>query len=159
MLLRHVFPSVTHRTAGSGRPQFHGTRCRLCRCAASDQISHPSLTGPRGRAAHRVTVRGVDFSGVLPRTRFPFRHSLSRGVGPPAVSRHEVSTFQLCCLRPDFPCATHRAAGSGRPQVLRQAFATHVLAWHMGSLGQGRDYSDYRASELTDCQVSGFIFS
>ena len=30
----------------------------------------------------------------------------------------------------------------------------HVLAWHMG-----RDYSDCRASELTDRQVSGFIFS
>ena len=30
----------------------------------------------------------------------------------------------------------------------------HVLAWHMG-----RDYSDCRASELTDRQVSGFVFS
>ena len=28
----------------------------------------------------------------------------------------------------------------------------HVLAWHMG-----RDYSYCRASELTDCQVSGFV--
>ena len=30
----------------------------------------------------------------------------------------------------------------------------HVRAWHMG-----RDYSNCRASELTDCQVSGFVFS
>ena len=30
----------------------------------------------------------------------------------------------------------------------------HMLAWHMG-----RDYSDCRASELTDSQVSGFVFS
>ena len=30
----------------------------------------------------------------------------------------------------------------------------HVQAWHMG-----RDYSYCRASELTDCQVSGFVFS
>ena len=30
----------------------------------------------------------------------------------------------------------------------------HVLAWHMG-----RDYSNCRASELTDLQVSGFVFS
>ena len=30
----------------------------------------------------------------------------------------------------------------------------HVLAWH-----KGRDYSDCRASELTDRQVSGFVFS
>ena len=30
----------------------------------------------------------------------------------------------------------------------------HVLAWHMG-----RDYSDSRASELTDRQVSGFVYS
>ena len=30
----------------------------------------------------------------------------------------------------------------------------HVLAWHMG-----RDYSYCRASELTDSQVSGFVFS
>ena len=38
-----------------------------------------------------------------------------------------------------------RARASTRP---------HVLAWHMG-----RDYSYCRASELTDCQVSGFVFS
>ena len=38
-----------------------------------------------------------------------------------------------------------RARASTRP---------HVLAWHMG-----RDYSYCRASELTDSQVSGFIFS
>ena len=38
-----------------------------------------------------------------------------------------------------------RARASTRP---------HVLAWHMG-----RDYSDCRASELTDRQVSGFVFS
>ena len=30
----------------------------------------------------------------------------------------------------------------------------HVRAWHMG-----RDCSDYRASELTDSQVSGLVFS
>ena len=38
-----------------------------------------------------------------------------------------------------------RARASTRP---------HVLAWHMG-----RDYSNCRASELTDHQVSGFVFS
>ena len=38
-----------------------------------------------------------------------------------------------------------RARASTRP---------HVLAWHMG-----RDYSDCRASELTDRQVSGFVYS
>ena len=30
----------------------------------------------------------------------------------------------------------------------------HVLAWHMG-----RDYGDYRASELTERQVRGFVYS
>ena len=30
------------------------------RCAASGPSSHPSLTGPRGRAAHSVKARGVD---------------------------------------------------------------------------------------------------
>ena len=35
----------------------------------------------------------------------------------------------------------------------RACTCPHVLAWHMG-----RDYSDCRASELTDCHVSGFVF-
>ena len=30
----------------------------------------------------------------------------SRGVGPPTVSRHEVSTVQVCCLRPVVPSVT-----------------------------------------------------
>ena len=53
---RPVFPSVTHRAAGSGRPQCHGTRSGLYRCAASGPSSLPSLTGPRGRTAHNVTA-------------------------------------------------------------------------------------------------------
>ena len=36
----------------------------------------------------------------------------------------------------------------------RASTCPHVLAWHMG-----RDYSYCRASELTDSQVSGFVFS
>ena len=44
--LRPIFPYVTHWAAGSGRPQCHGTRCRLCRCAASGPSSLLSLTGP-----------------------------------------------------------------------------------------------------------------
>ena len=54
--LRPIFHSVSHRAcfiahraAGSGSPQCHCTRCRLCRCGASCPSSHPSLTGPRGR--------------------------------------------------------------------------------------------------------------
>ena len=39
-----VFPSVTHRAVGSGRPQCHCTLCRLCRRAASGPSSLPSLT-------------------------------------------------------------------------------------------------------------------
>ena len=33
-----------------------------------------------------------------PPARLPFRHSPGRGIGPPAVSRHAVSTLQVCCL-------------------------------------------------------------
>ena len=81
--LRPIFPSVTHQAAGSGRPQCHSMRCRLSRCAASNPSSLPSLTGPRGRAAHSVTARGVDCTGVLPPARLPFRQSPGRWVGPP----------------------------------------------------------------------------
>ena len=98
--LRTIFLSVTHWAAGSGCPQYHGTSCRLCRCAASGASSVLSLTGPRGRAAHSITARAVDCAGVLPLARLPFCHSLGRGVGPPTVSRHEVSTVQVCCLQP-----------------------------------------------------------
>ena len=81
-----------------------------------DRSSLLSLTWPRGRTAHSFTARGVDCAGVLPRTRFLFRHSPGRGVGPPTVSRHEVSTAQVCCLRPSsHPSLTGRR-GVGRPQ-------------------------------------------
>ena len=36
----------------------------------------------------------------------------------------------------------------------RASTSPHVLAWHMG-----RDYSNWRASELTDHQVSGLVFA
>ena len=47
----------------------------------------------------------------------------SRGVGPPTVSRHEVSTVQVCCLRPVFPPVTHRV-GFGPPTVSRHEVST-----------------------------------
>ena len=36
----------------------------------------------------------------------------------------------------------------------RDSTSPHVLAWHMG-----RDYRDYRVSELTDSQVSGLVYT
>ena len=44
-------PSLTG--SGSGSPQCHRTRCRLCRCAASGPSSFPSLTGPWGWVEHK----------------------------------------------------------------------------------------------------------
>ena len=63
-----VFPSVTHRAAGSACPQCHGhgTRCRLCRCAASGPSSLPSLIGPRGWAAHKCYDCWCLVCGPLP---------------------------------------------------------------------------------------------
>ena len=45
--------------------QCHGTRCRLCRRAASGPSSHPSLTVPRGRAAHKCYFGWCLSSGLL----------------------------------------------------------------------------------------------
>ena len=66
-----VSSSVTHparRAAGSCRPHCHGTKFRLCRCAASGLSSLPSLngavTGQRSRAAHSFTAQGVDCAGA-----------------------------------------------------------------------------------------------
>ena len=64
--LRPVFPSVTHRAAGSGSPQCHGTRCRQCRCAASGLSSVLSLTGLRGQAAHKCCDCWCPASALLP---------------------------------------------------------------------------------------------
>ena len=79
--------------------------------------------GPgRIRAAHSVTARrarGVDCADVLPPARLPsvFPSATHRaGFGPPTVSRHEMSTVQMCCLRPVFPPVTQRA-GFGPPTV------------------------------------------
>ena len=82
---------------GVGRPQCHGTRCRLCRCAASGPSFYPSLTAPRGR--------------------------------PLTVSRHKVSTVQVCCLRPVLRSIAHRAAGSGCPQVFTTADAQRLACF------------------------------
>ena len=64
--LQPVSSSVTHLASGSGRPQCHCTRCRLCRCAASCPPSLLPLTGPLGLGTHSVMARGDDFAGVLP---------------------------------------------------------------------------------------------
>ena len=52
----------------------------------------------------------------------------------------------------DFYCFGELELGPG--PALAQKLAPNVLAWHVG-----REYSYCRASELTDCQVSGFVYS
>ena len=61
-------------------------------CAASGRSSPQSLTGPRGRAAHSVTARGVICAGMLPQARLPLRlrNSPGRMVGPPNVTTQDV---------------------------------------------------------------------
>ena len=87
-------PDRCSRLAAHARPG-HGRRRPglvpelqpVCCCAASGPSSLPSLTGPRDRAAHSVTARGVDCAGVLPPASLPFRRPpgarLGLGVGPP----------------------------------------------------------------------------
>ena len=82
-----VFRSIAHRAAGSGRPQCHGTRCRLRRCAASGRLPIRLSSAAGGLAARSVTARGVDCAGVLPPDRLPFYRSPGRGVGRPQVLR------------------------------------------------------------------------
>ena len=53
----------------------------------------------------------------------------------------------------NFHCFGELELGSG-PALGHSGIVAHVRAWHMG-----RDYSYCRTSELTDCQVSGFVFS
>ena len=119
--LRPVFHSVTHRAAGSDRPLCHGTRFRLCRCAASlpqDRLSSRHSSG-RGvgvcRTAHSVTARGVDCAGVLlSPARLSFSHSSGCGIGPPTVSRLLVPSVwpapPLSPFRPP-PCLPSGLAG------------------------------------------------
>ena len=116
---------------GSGRPQCHGTRCRLCRCAASGPSSLPSLNGPDlGRpqchrtrcrlcrcaasgpssllAAHSVTARVVDCAGVLPPAPGP--SSLLSLTGPrgwPGVAYKCRDCWSLAS-GPLFPCPPPR---------------------------------------------------
>ena len=96
---RPVFRSVAHRAAGSIRPQCHGMRNQLCRRAASGPSSHPSLTGPRGRAAHSVMARGIDChgAGVLPPARLQFCRSPGRRVRPP-TSIATAGAERLACF-------------------------------------------------------------
>ena len=73
---------------------------------------------PGSNPAGDSDIPGVQAT-IQPPARLPIRHSPGCGVGQPTVSRHEVSTVQVCCLRPVFRSVAHRAARSGRPQVLR----------------------------------------
>ena len=94
-------------------PQCRGTRCQLCRHAASGPSSLPSHTGPWGRAAHSVTARGVDCAGVLLPARLPFCHSLGSGVGwPTSVATAGASRLARSSLVPTRPSRCHRHANS-----------------------------------------------
>ena len=96
-----------------GSPQRHCTKCRLCRCGQSPPLSE-SHTGPRRRAAHSVTTRGVDCPGVLPPASLPFRHSPGRRVGSPQSECHGTRCRQCRCAASGPTCVLSLAGPRGR---------------------------------------------
>ena len=75
-----VFRSVTRRVRGVGPPTVsdtvtarHGevSTAGVLPLARLPFCHSPGLTGPRGRATHTVTARGVDCAGVLPPASLP----------------------------------------------------------------------------------------
>ena len=87
-------------------------------------------------------LRGTEPVSALTRALFTLSRSLwffSSWILSVTISRWQTIWLPLIWR------AWTRALASNRP---------HVLAWHIG-----RDYCDCRASELTDRQVNGFVFS
>ena len=51
--LQPIFPSVTHRAAGSGCQQCHGIRCRLCRCVRHSRHTDMNTSVPSRRSVRQ----------------------------------------------------------------------------------------------------------
>ena len=120
-----AYPFILSAPAGSRlaaharpvRPATRTTQNVSCLCHHYTRGQHLHPTG-----AGRIAARGSRPVRSRPATAGGGQEAAHLGC-PPAirhsVSRHEVSTVQVCCLRPLLPSVAQRAAGSGRPQGFR----------------------------------------
>ena len=114
---------------GAGRAQCHGTRRRLCRCAASGQSFLLSLTGPSADRpqCHGTRSRLCRCAASGPSSRLSL-------TGPGAARPQCLSTrYRLCrcaasASAPFFPSVTHRA-GCGPLTVSRHDSFAQMKYW------------------------------